>query len=639
MEQIVLKVQFKYMKIIEKIEIKYFRSFADKKVEISDLKDVNVFSGGNDSGKSNVLRALNLFFNEEVSHGVKFNLEKDFSKITEKNFESTFKKTKRKRKSDKFVSIKIHFLNPDKSRNLPEKFWVSKKYTNTNYLFGEKEYKKEIKNKANQVSHFLNSINFQYVPAIKDKDFYNFLIDEYQKSLNPETRKLIQGLDEKIKDESRLLFEEFQKITPEIKRANFQIPKFKIDFAKTLKVQTESEIDLESRGDGIQAKFLPPLLDEISKDRRNVIWGFEEPENSLEYKNSRDLADSFLYKYSDKKQIFITTHSKEFLRLRDVNKVAIYRIFKDKYDNSSKIILHRDFETDDDRKKYIDKQLVLFSENISKNDKQTVLNQIFDDLGMIDESKIIYDLEKELKAKPSEIKLKIREITQQSEKVTQKNNELNEIIKNNNKPLLFVEDSYDQIYKIAWLKLSDKECLENCFEDVFNKECKFSIFKAEGATCLAGFLRQKNIDYYKDKKVIGLFDFDEKGREQFNCMRNEDYWKVEPAGEITTGIYKKRNDHECFYSLLIPIPEKLNNLANLSFPSFIEIENLLPSSFLLKNSFALELKTTGNTDYIEIKKDIKSKIWKRLFDLSKNDFENFRPLFNKINELFNIKND
>ena len=53
------------MNIIDRIEIRHFRSFdggtGHPRVLIQDLGDLNVFSGANDSGKSNVLRALNLF--------------------------------------------------------------------------------------------------------------------------------------------------------------------------------------------------------------------------------------------------------------------------------------------------------------------------------------------------------------------------------------------------------------------------------------------------------------------------------------------------------------------------------------------------------------------------------------------------
>ena len=48
------------MRLISEIEIGYFRSIY--KINISNIGDMAVFFGRNDSGKSNILRALNLFF-------------------------------------------------------------------------------------------------------------------------------------------------------------------------------------------------------------------------------------------------------------------------------------------------------------------------------------------------------------------------------------------------------------------------------------------------------------------------------------------------------------------------------------------------------------------------------------------------
>ena len=71
------------MKIIEKVQIKNFRSFfgtkQNDKAEILNISDLNIFSGSNDSGKSNVLRALNLFFNSEIDNAHAFNFETDFN--------------------------------------------------------------------------------------------------------------------------------------------------------------------------------------------------------------------------------------------------------------------------------------------------------------------------------------------------------------------------------------------------------------------------------------------------------------------------------------------------------------------------------------------------------------------------------
>jgi len=86
------------MNIIEKIEIKHFRSFDggkdQNKIKIDDLRDLNIFSGANDSGKSNVLRALNLFFNDEISPGVNFDKNRDFSKIVANRFNKDIEKRK-----------------------------------------------------------------------------------------------------------------------------------------------------------------------------------------------------------------------------------------------------------------------------------------------------------------------------------------------------------------------------------------------------------------------------------------------------------------------------------------------------------------------------------------------------------------
>ena len=61
--------------IIDFIRIKNFRSIRN---EVIDAKDMNILVGLNDVGKSNVLKALNLFFNGQTDYGVAFYLKMDF---------------------------------------------------------------------------------------------------------------------------------------------------------------------------------------------------------------------------------------------------------------------------------------------------------------------------------------------------------------------------------------------------------------------------------------------------------------------------------------------------------------------------------------------------------------------------------
>lgn len=63
--------------LIKQIEITNFRSI---KHTIIDCSSYNLFCGQNDVGKSNVLKALNLFFNQETDFQTPFNFFTDYNK-------------------------------------------------------------------------------------------------------------------------------------------------------------------------------------------------------------------------------------------------------------------------------------------------------------------------------------------------------------------------------------------------------------------------------------------------------------------------------------------------------------------------------------------------------------------------------
>jgi predicted ATP-dependent endonuclease of OLD family len=64
------------MKIIKKIEVSKFRSIYS--IDI-DADEINIFSGRNNQGKSNILKALNLFFNSKSNFDQDFDQGKDFN--------------------------------------------------------------------------------------------------------------------------------------------------------------------------------------------------------------------------------------------------------------------------------------------------------------------------------------------------------------------------------------------------------------------------------------------------------------------------------------------------------------------------------------------------------------------------------
>jgi len=60
---------------ITTVKIKNFRSILN---ETFALDNLNVLVGLNDSGKSNFLKALNLFFNQKTEPNSAFNFERDY---------------------------------------------------------------------------------------------------------------------------------------------------------------------------------------------------------------------------------------------------------------------------------------------------------------------------------------------------------------------------------------------------------------------------------------------------------------------------------------------------------------------------------------------------------------------------------
>ena len=183
-----------------------------------------------------------------------------------------------------------------------------------------------------QLTVFLKSINFEYIPAVKDRKFLQYLFKKLQKSLferDNAFKETSNEINTRIAHTTGDLFKEFKAKTGI--DAAFSIPESLIDFFTTINVSTENEVSLYSRGDGIQARFIPAILNEISKGgKKHIIWGFEEPENSYEYRNAELLAHDFLNTYSQYKQVFITSHTKEFLSLIKENedRVSLHRIYK-----------------------------------------------------------------------------------------------------------------------------------------------------------------------------------------------------------------------------------------------------------------------------------------------------------------------
>lgn len=697
-----------YMQLIEKIEIKSFRSFGNQKknkTQITDLKDLNIFSGGNDSGKSNILRALNLFFNQKTNLNNFINFNKDFFK-SEEQFEKYFIE-------EEMITIKIFFWNKKnagfnknnrKSAKLPERFWVSRKwtknstYTNFNQDHGvykelEKEKGENWKdfsdsqgkilpniraNISKQLTDFLNSIQYHYVPAIKDKEYFAHLYGELQKTLLKEYQSEVNStkntFENALQKSTQDLMEEFNKVV-NAKNYNisaaFEFPDL-INLFQTLNVQTGNDISLNYRGDGIQAKLIPEILYFIAikekqfkqtklikgeKLKKYFLWGFEEPENSYEYKNLRLLADRFVDVFSKTSQIFVTTHSKEFLSLQTkptekelqiINNKKIKKSDKLKRinklpekDTSAKISLYRVWKNEST---FNASQVVRF--NDSKNEWDNIAKDLgLDDSFIIQESRMVEQLQKEIQKQKEKIissdlsnekKEQVIKILQNNiSKLTSELIEAEDLVKQFQKICVYFEDEYLNIYKIAYLKLHDIPCDENNYEKLFEDNAPYLFFGKAGKAELYKHLDQSKIPEHDCRKVVGIFDFDE-AFSDFNGLHKDRWNNVE--GDEQTGLYRMRKDNNSFYALILPVPTHRSSYAskNIGKDSRLEIELFFKDEILKQLNVwgEQDIPRTNPVQQESIFTGKKSTFWQSLFAVDKSAFFAFEALFNAIDSLF-----
>lgn len=215
---------------------------------------------------------------------------------------------------------------------------------------------------------------------------------------------------------------------------------------------------------------------------------------------------------------------------------------------------------------------------------------------------------------------------------------------------LLVEDSYAQIYKIAWLKLKGIDFDKDNLDVIFDNNSDFEIIRGNDCNGIAGILNAKSTELYKGMKIIGLFDYDQEGSEKFYNLK-EGFNKKDILGNLSTGFYKTKTtvpDDTKMFALLLPVPERLHSLISRSqnekdkiwtgdgkFANYVEIETLLPVSYL-QSTTGYESNNICGTDYFKAKDENKKSLWKDLVLQDKEVFSDFIPLFKEIHSLFEL---
>lgn len=336
---------------ITKIRIQNFRSIRDLSIETNYLA---VLVGKNDSGKSNVLRALNLFFNDETNPGEELDFDTDHNVFNQPNRQA------------KEIVITLEIELPEGYQATNGDFIVWKKKWRHTGLVDSNDYTGYRRPKSNsrtkkpkpvkvpgysKLPALLFNINFTYVPAIRDMKYFSELRAKIYETIaevaGQEFRKSSQSFEASIADQLGDLTTE---ITSSLGlRSNLALPKDLSHIFESLDFLSEGEnISLDARGDGIKARHIPLILKFMADKRQSLqvqgrqphtsIWAYEEPENSLELASSVKLADQFWRFLSDGiEQIILTTHSPVF-----------YNLYQKPQDGEKWISCHHMFQESDE---------------------------------------------------------------------------------------------------------------------------------------------------------------------------------------------------------------------------------------------------------------------------------------------------
>ncbi len=595
--------------MIERIEIQYFRSIY--RTTLTKVEAINVLTGKNDVGKSNVLKALNLFFNNCIVEEGDYDFGRNYNL---KRLEEVRKDTI---KGKQFIQIKITFRRGKQfEKTLPEKFTITKKWNRDSEIpqVSDNIEQQLVKNGKiyndrvrASLTRYLNKIKYVYVPAIKDKHIFENMLERLQETVYEKKLANNASLTETMSN----LFENVIKTTEELS-AEFKVatnidsmiatPNDVKELYRTLSIITKSDdnlVRLEDRGDGIQVRYIPSILNYIATNAsENYIWGFEEPENSLEYNMARKMAEDFYSIYKANSTIFLTTHSSAFIDLGYKEDGRGFRCYKD-----------------------LETTVVVSFEEAHK------LELLEEELGY---AYILKEQYEQYKA-----------VVQRNEEMQEKIENLETEILLAQNPVLFTEGKTDaQILRVAWEKLYDYDCP---FEI---KSCNLMEEDAEGNASLAGADMLKKVlctaRYDSEKVIIGMFDNDAAGIKAFKLDNNYEFHQEKSW---------KEHKNKKGFAFLIPTNEETQKIAegkNLSIEFLFSRETLNKKvndkGLILKPQCVVTLikgiqmlKERASDEYwymSDIDNDTKTDFaYTVVPTLEKEDFINFKPVFEIILEI------
>ena len=158
---------------IRSLRIKNFRSIVDQTFSLGE-ESLSILVGRNDAGKSNVLKALNLFFNGETETGCGFRFDDDYSYIAGTG-----------KGKAKEVLVDLTVAPPSRLKNANPVRWT-KTWRNDNLEVETRFAYNDGRpiGPRSGIHQWLRKLKYRYVPAEKGTAYFPQLMSELHDVLN-----------------------------------------------------------------------------------------------------------------------------------------------------------------------------------------------------------------------------------------------------------------------------------------------------------------------------------------------------------------------------------------------------------------------------------------------------------------------
>jgi putative ATP-dependent endonuclease of the OLD family len=364
------------MLTLKSVEVQNFRSIVGTPLRM-DFGDLTAIVGPNNSGKSNILRALNLFFTGEVE-GAPYTTDLDYpkggslSKGDQTKITVTVSYEARK---EVLIARALDELEAESTQRrlddelLSLRLSYSKHGVESWQFIGKLGVKNINRNLIEKVRDAVRqSVAFKYIPVGRDslesinREIGTELIrtifsgwsgaTKSRREINAAIEVLLEKLQPELESTSTSVTESVREVFKEIRHLKLRLPFSNLEEmlpSLTAVISDTAETGVRSKGAGIQTSsliFLLKFLADNHPQRHNArvtfIWAIEEPESFLHPSKQREMA-SVMAKFAQEVQTVITTHCPHFV-IRDGGTSSSWVVDKHSASPHSTYVVGKDYE-------------------------------------------------------------------------------------------------------------------------------------------------------------------------------------------------------------------------------------------------------------------------------------------------------